>query len=194
MSIFGRAKMGVVQVPKDVPAPTMNLSGYQFQMNPLGVWVLLAAPNGAPVPALPALPAPAAPATPGAGAPQVQELQRMLQEERMRSQALENQVGGLQKALVGQSGGANGAVQIADLNAKVKEQELEIARIRSKLDEQQFRNRVLLAMVTISEGDYIQLCDELQKDPRECNVAFNYVRRSAKESTIPLTAQFAPHA
>jgi len=148
-------------------------------------------PSAAPVAAIAA--SPAAAASP-AQTQQLQQLQMMLADAQRHNAALETTVANQQRTLVAQAGGSDVALQAAELNARLKDAELELARVRAQLDEQRFRNRVLLAMVTISEGDYIQLCDELAKDPRECNVAFSYIQRKYKEKTIPLNSQFAPHA
>lgn len=60
----------------------------------------------------------------------------------------------------------------AEQRIRQLERDLEIERLRNieiqtHLKEVAFRERVLLAMCTISEGDYVRLCEEAGIDPRD---------------------------
>jgi len=66
-------------------------------------------------------------------------------------------------------------VTVAELKVEIADKDAEIARLQGLLEELEYRNRVLVAMCTISEGDYIQLCREAEINPREVNVGYyNY--------------------
>ncbi len=47
-----------------------------------------------------------------------------------------------------------------------------IVNLKDRISELKFRNNVLLAMVTISEGDYLNLCNEADIQPRAVHYGF----------------------
>lgn len=64
------------------------------------------------------------------------------------------------------------AVEVAQVRKQLVEEEARHAELKKYVQELEFRNRVLLAMCTISEGDYLELCKEADVDPRACNAGF----------------------
>lgn len=95
------------------------------------------------------------------------ELTQQLNAERNERMRLQRIVEGLNPNAV-----ANLSQSSAEQRIVQAERELEIERLNNQATEMElrelvFRERVLLAMCTISEGDYLRLCDEAGVDPRD---------------------------
>lgn len=85
----------------------------------------------------------------------------------------------------------------AELRAELADKDAEIVELHGAIDELEYRNRVLLAMCTISEGDYIQLCKEAEINPRDISVGYtNYgndkprVNRMSSSAFSPANTQY----
>jgi len=92
-------------------------------------------------------------ATPDSSLAQVQELQA-----RIAALELENST---------LSSAAPPSVQNLELQKRVVELERENTKLQHQISALEFRNKVMLAMCTISEADYLALCREAQIQPRD---------------------------
>lgn len=74
------------------------------------------------------------------------------------------------------AGNADIASQLHEKDVALQRLKAQLAEAQKRIDEYAFKHKVLLAMVTISENEYVGLCNEMKMPPKDVNFGYGTAR------------------